>query len=81
MHRATLTTTLRHKLRAEKSTYRQLAARLDVPAPSLWRFLNGRGGLNLATVEKLMRHYRLAVTQLPSKRKPRPPRTSNHSHP
>lgn len=60
---------LRQKMLEEGTPYRVLAARLGLPVCCVWRFLSGRGGLNLASIEKLMQHYRLAVVELKPQQK------------
>jgi hypothetical protein len=55
---------LRQKLLEEGVSYRELSQKTGVPVNSLWIFLNRRGGLNLASIEKLMKRYGLAVIEL-----------------
>ena len=59
---------LQQKMAEEGLTYRELAAKIGLPLCSTWRFLNGRGGLNISSIEKLMAHYGLAVVELPARR-------------
>jgi len=65
----TLIDLLHSKMAQDGLSYRELARKVDVPLTSLWRFLNGRGGLNISSIEKLMKHYNLGVVELPARPK------------
>ena len=64
-----LTEILQQKMAEEGLTYRELAAKIGLPLCSTWRFLAGGKGLNISSIEKLMKHYNLAVVELPVRRK------------
>ncbi|MDZ7619600.1 MAG: helix-turn-helix transcriptional regulator [Patescibacteria group bacterium] len=57
------------KLVEDGKTYRELTAATGVPWPSIIRFLNDRGGLTGATIDKLMEHYGLTIVEPPTKRR------------
>jgi len=64
-----LTEILQQKMAEEGLTYRELAAKIGLPLCSTWRFLAGGKGLNISSIEKLMKHYNLAVVELPVRHK------------
>lgn len=69
----TVTEALQEKLVESGKTYHELSLETGVVRSSLIRFLNGKTGLQSATVDKLLQHYGLMITEPPTKR---PSRTS-----
>ncbi len=50
------------------TTYREMAEKTGLHLPTLWRFVNGKGGLSMANVDKLFTLFGLRVIETRPKR-------------
>jgi plasmid maintenance system antidote protein VapI len=67
----TVTEALQEKLVESGKTYYELSEETGVVRSSLIRFLNGNTGLQSATIDKLLQHYRLKIVEARAKPKRR----------
>ncbi len=61
---------LRQRIRQSGRTYREMSDATGLHLPTLWRFLNGRGGLQLSTVDRLFELFGLRVVEAPPRKHP-----------